>query len=270
MDDRGPWSARPGYPTVLYGLVHKCLAERPQAILLDLHAATPVDAMLPPVVLSVVNRAVAREGARLILTGGAAVLSTLNLSGRRELSLYPDRREAERAAALAMPPELLWWTLRAGAKVEEYTNAAVNEACLAWNIPDAREKLGLIASELVVNAVQHAGVPVEVNLSLQQGYAHLRVRGADPTSPTVHGGRRGLGGSAARLGAADPPTPTYVREWVPGVLGEEHRDALPVCDALDGFPEQAGDGDDLHHRGQVGRLRLDAVGDQEALDRAVV
>jgi hypothetical protein len=91
----------PGYPTRLNGLVRKILAERPRAILLDLNAVTPPDGVLA-IVLTVLNRAVAKDGARLIVTAGPSVTSTLTLAARRELSLYADRSEALRAAVLAL------------------------------------------------------------------------------------------------------------------------------------------------------------------------
>jgi hypothetical protein len=186
----------PGYPTRLNGLVRKILAERPRAILLDLNAVTPPDGVLA-IVLTVLNRAVAKEGARLIVTAGPSVTSTLTLAARRELSLYADRSEALRAALLALPPAMMWWSLRAGPKAREYTSTAISEACHAWNLPDFRERLGLIASELVTNALQHAGMPVAVSLSLEGGYVHLRVRDSSPDHPAARpdedaGSGRGL------------------------------------------------------------------------------
>jgi hypothetical protein len=171
-----------GYPPRLNGLVRTCLSDRPRAILLDLLGVTSSDGLLPTV-LTVLNRSVAREGARLIVSAGPTVMSILTPNARRELSLHGTRDEAERAAVLALPPTMMWWSLRAGAKAREYTSTAVSEACHAWNIPDARDRLGLIASELVTNALEHAGEPVEVSLSLDQGYVHLRVRDGSHHQP---------------------------------------------------------------------------------------
>jgi signal transduction histidine kinase len=173
-----------GYPTRLNGLVRKCLTERPRAVLLDLHGVTSTDGLLPTV-LMVLNRSVARDGARLVVSAGPNVMSILSSAARRTLSLYGTRDEAKRAAVLALPPTMMWWSLRAGAKAGEYTSTAISEACLAWNIPDARDKLSLIASELVSNALEHAGEPVEVSLSFQRGYVHLRVRDSSGHHPAT-------------------------------------------------------------------------------------
>jgi signal transduction histidine kinase len=188
----GPFQT--GYPTRLNGLVRQCLSDRPRAILLDLLGVTSLDGQLP-IVLTVLNRSVARDGARLVVSAGPNVMSILTHTARRELSLYGTRDEAQRMALLALPPTMMWWSLRAATKAGEYTSTAVSEACLAWNIPDARDKLGLIASELVANALEHAGSPVEVSLSLQQGYVHLRVRDNSRDHPVVrpHAGARGRG-----------------------------------------------------------------------------
>src|SRR5207244_9097967 len=53
-------------------------------------------------------------------------------------------------------------------------------------------------------------------------------------------------------------------------LLEEDGDALAMGDAPDRLAEQAGDRDDLDLRRERVRLCLDAVGDEEALDRAAV
>src|SRR5512138_3526466 len=93
----------PGYATRLNGLVRKVLTERPRAILLDLTTVTPPDGMLS-IVLKALNRAVAKEGVRLVVTAGPSVMSMLTPHARLEVTLYEDRNEALRAAVLALPP----------------------------------------------------------------------------------------------------------------------------------------------------------------------
>ena len=58
--------------------------------------------------------------------------------------------------------------------------ALVAEACHLWHVEHLRGPATLIVSELVSNAVQHAGTDLQVNVALRRDHLHLSVRDEDP------------------------------------------------------------------------------------------
>ncbi|MFI5845416.1 ATP-binding protein [Catenuloplanes sp. NPDC051500] len=74
----------------------------------------------------------------------------------------------------------------------------VNDACTRWNLTALADDACVIASELVTNAVRHAGTPLQVTLAVTDGRFLLAVRDgsplpAVPTQPDPHTpGGRGL------------------------------------------------------------------------------
>lgn len=74
----------------------------------------------------------------------------------------------------------------------------VTEACTRWNLPLIADDACVIASELVTNAVRHAGTTLQVTLTIADGRFLLAVRDgsplpAIPTHPDPHTpGGRGL------------------------------------------------------------------------------
>ncbi|GAB7042129.1 MULTISPECIES: ATP-binding protein [Catenuloplanes] len=74
----------------------------------------------------------------------------------------------------------------------------VVDACTRWNVPAVADTACVIASELVTNAVRHAGTPMDMTLAIADGKLLLAVRDgsprpAVPTHPDPHTpGGRGL------------------------------------------------------------------------------
>jgi two-component sensor histidine kinase len=56
----------------------------------------------------------------------------------------------------------------------------VTEACLKWSLPHLVTAASMIASELVTNAVQHAGTPLVLFLARTARYLHVAVHDGDP------------------------------------------------------------------------------------------
>ena len=59
----------------------------------------------------------------------------------------------------------------------------VADACHAWHLPQLRYPAELIMSELVSNAIRHAGTPMLVTVSRRGTGLHLAVRDGSPTLP---------------------------------------------------------------------------------------
>jgi anti-sigma regulatory factor (Ser/Thr protein kinase) len=87
-------------------------------------------------------------------------------------------------------------------------------ACTEWHAEGAARDGGLVVSELVTNAVLHAGTPIDLKLSLSDGHLLIDVRdGVDKLPAIVPPEQRGAGGRgleivsrcSRRWGAASDP-----------------------------------------------------------------
>ena len=72
----------------------------------------------------------------------------------------------------------------------------VTDACTRWNVPALADIACVIASELVTNAVRHAGTPMHMTLTISDGRLLLAVRDGSPhpavashPDPQMPGGR---------------------------------------------------------------------------------
>ena len=192
----GTWSRR--LRRDFYEALDKCLAEQPRTLLIDtndlddagadsvstwLHVHRKAARMQPPVHALLHVPASTRLAGRLHRVGAtrtmhvfgdlaeARIMATRRMpaSGRLELGLTPDDTGPARARAV------------------------VTEACEAWRLPDIQDRSRLVVSELVANAVEHAGTPIMVVISRLGAGVHTIVRDDDPRLP--------------RLGHAEFPVP---------------------------------------------------------------
>ncbi|MFE0055426.1 ATP-binding protein [Streptomyces sp. NPDC059003] len=65
------------------------------------------------------------------------------------------------------------------------TRRAVHDALRHWGFDALADDLGLLASELVTNALRHGKQPVTVLLRLCDGLVHLEVNDASPAEPEI-------------------------------------------------------------------------------------
>jgi anti-sigma regulatory factor (Ser/Thr protein kinase) len=170
--------------------VRRVFAEHPQAVVIDLDGA----ALVAPRAL---ESAVALRGERTFV-----VLDARPLDPR----VHPDRRRAVSAAlSAAQPPLRARAYLPPGVNAPGAARGVVRLACRRWGLDGVSTHAELVVSELVTNAVTHAGSELEVVLALDGGDLNLFVRdhGRDlPQLPAsrvgVRAGRR-LGGLGLML-----------------------------------------------------------------------
>ncbi|KUL27950.1 ATP-binding protein [Actinoplanes awajinensis] len=189
------WKAR----TVL----DKCLAEHPTGMIVDLHrladpraVSVPLwltlcaqgAAMQPPIAIAVCLPAPIPLARRLRRLGARDFLVTY-ASVQQAHAALADRRPLIDRMHLALPPDPAAAAL---------ARSLVSDACRGWDLAHLRQRGLLVASELVVNAAEHAGTDIEVIVS-----------------------PRGTGGSAAlHLAIYDGhPALPEIRDPVPGPLG---------------------------------------------------
>jgi hypothetical protein len=154
------------------------IRQRPSAVVLDLSRLSAPCA-LPALALGLGRR---RHGVRVVARVPA---------GLRGLHRMPGVTRDPLPAALAGLPGLGQAEVRVGARFEPdagapgAARALVSEAVSAWRVDHLAMPAQLIASELVSNAVEHAGTAVEFRLVRTWYGLCIAVRDGDPHPPAA-------------------------------------------------------------------------------------
>ncbi|AGL17658.1 ATP-binding protein [Actinoplanes sp. N902-109] len=170
--------------------MRKCLSEHPATLVLDLrglrdpHAESvttwmscrhQADALTPRVqvvVCAAEHSPVARRLGRTGVASSAPVLPSLAQARAAAAEWLPLTGRFQ----VHLEPELVSSRVARG---------VVTDACTAWRMPELCDRGRLVISELVANAVEHAGTPVTMLLSRRGCGLHLAVRDGDPRLPQL-------------------------------------------------------------------------------------
>jgi anti-sigma regulatory factor (Ser/Thr protein kinase)/anti-anti-sigma regulatory factor len=169
--------------STLRSAMARCLAQCPLAAVIDLSRVevTEPDA-LSALAAAIVQRrnlpdvAVVICGAPDRIDPSVVVPARLVPDLDAALTLAADTRDAHnrRTATLARSPD-----------APAQARVAVAEACAAWGLTEVEPQARLIASELVTNAVEHAGSASELELGQRGQFLHIRVTDASPAIPRM-------------------------------------------------------------------------------------
>lgn len=182
--------------------VRKCFAEHPAAVIIDLHdlddpdgASMPLwlserrvaTAMLPPVQLALCLPESTKLADRLRRVGAHWLLP-----------MFPTMFEARRAVSRRVPlTDMVQLRLPPEPMAAAEAARLVGEACTAWDLLGLLQPARLIMSQLVSNAVEHAGTNMLVTVSRRGAGMHLSVRDGDPRLPRLLDRERGYVGEPA-------------------------------------------------------------------------
>jgi len=165
----------------------KCLAEQPEALLVDL-AALDVAEPLAVAIFSTVARQASRwPGIPMILCAPQATMrDSLQLAAYRRLPVYASVEAAradlaDRRQTLSMLSDEL---LPISGAARQARNVAT-DACLRWDLPELVAPASLIASELVSNVVDHAHTMMTLRMTLHRRYLHIAVRDGSVAAPEL-------------------------------------------------------------------------------------
>ncbi|MFI5956672.1 ATP-binding protein [Cryptosporangium sp. NPDC051539] len=164
----------------------KCLAECPDAVVVDLSRIEIARPAALTVFGAVSRRAVAWPPVPLVLVAEPpSVRTALEPVGRIwQIPVHDSVEAALDAAPFGLPVHRrLEKRLRPGTMALSQTRAMVSEACTNWGLGDFTLPAELIMSELASNAVQHAGTDLTVAVVLRRGLLHLTVADGNPTPP---------------------------------------------------------------------------------------
>jgi hypothetical protein len=174
----GVWDA--ALRSEAFRALQRCLDANPAGLVVDLTALHDGDARSTPAWMSV-----RRIGAdlrpptvvALCVPPEAPLAQQLQQPGdRRWLPIYAEMRQAETALGYRIPPcDRLVTKLAPVPQAPGHARRLVDEGCRAWNLSLFQFSARLIVSELVTNAVRHAGTDIDVTVSRRAGRLHLIV-----------------------------------------------------------------------------------------------
>lgn len=185
---------------VLRSVLLKALADQPEAIIVDLSGITVHDDVCLTLFSTLARRAATWPGCALVLCGATPPVAERmrQLGLQWSVTTYPtwsdarlharhEHRVKEIRERFAPKPESL-----AAAR------ALAAAGCAEWQVPQRIAGLvQVVLTELVGNAVRHAGTPMEVVLRRTAQYIHVSVHDQDrrhprlcgPETPDAEGGR---------------------------------------------------------------------------------
>lgn len=194
----------------------RCLAHFPRAVIVDLARVVVVSAA-PAVLLPAMLRRRGRlRGLSVLVHGAAPALAARLASGRGALALYRERAAAV-AAARALPA--VPGAQRVQARFEPVPQAPaqarelVERTCREWQLEHLVDDAQLIISELVSNAVEHAGTDIDVTIRCHRGLLRLGVCDRSPAAPTAAVSTRAAGGPVALRGRGLPMVALQAHAW---------------------------------------------------------
>jgi hypothetical protein len=169
----------------------KCLADQPEALLVDLSAMW-VDQ--PPALSSftvVLRQAAQWPGTPVLFCAPRPRTRELLSTADGRLPLYPTVEAAlahldgEPRTVPSISEDLLPVT-----GSTRHARDVTTEACARWELPGLVAPASLIVTELVANVIDHAHTMMTLRLSLRQRYLNIAVRDGSPHPPVPAAGLR--------------------------------------------------------------------------------
>ncbi|WP_122981307.1 ATP-binding protein [Actinoplanes teichomyceticus] len=185
----GPWDHRLRRDTSVS--LRRCFTEHPDALIVDLSGLRdPHSESVPTWVTARAFAAALQPPVHLAL----CVPPDLPLADRMQglgaggrcLPVYAKVGQARVAVAGRIPGgDRLATTLRPDPDAPGAARHLVSDACLAWGLAHLAHPGRLVISELVTNAVRHAGTPIRVVVTRRGPGLHLSVGDGSPRMPRV-------------------------------------------------------------------------------------
>jgi hypothetical protein len=162
-----------------------CLAEQPEAILVDLAGFSVGEPLALAVFTTVVRQAARWPGISVLFCAPSPPTRTLmNRGAYHRLTTFSsiaaarDHVGTDRRTLPSLSDELL-----PVSGAPRRARDVATDACLRWELPHLVAPATLIVSELVSNVVDHAHTMATLRLSLRQRYLYIAVRDGSPVEP---------------------------------------------------------------------------------------
>jgi anti-sigma regulatory factor (Ser/Thr protein kinase) len=185
---RGIWNRQMWRDTSM--ALRKCFVEHPAALIVDLSALDDRGGRSAPTWLAAQGVAAGMRPPVQLALGVPPDLVLADrlrrMGARRFLPVYPTVRQARVAIESRLPlTDRLPLSLAAVPESPGLARDLVGNACRAWQLTNLLLPARLVVSELVTNAVQHAGTGITVVVSHRGAGLHLAVADADRRLPRL-------------------------------------------------------------------------------------
>jgi len=185
---RGTWDVALRAET--FKALRQCLAAQPAGLLIDLNDLHDVDALSLRTWANVRSVGAAVDPRVLVALCVPAEMSLGHLLqrnvSRRYLPVYARRHQAGVALGNLIPASgRLVLHLDAEPHAPGRARRLVDQACRTWNLQHLEFDARLAVTELVANAVRHAGTDIRVTLLRRGGGLHLIVADRDHRLPQL-------------------------------------------------------------------------------------
>lgn len=158
------------------------LAAEPTSVIIDLSGVTAVEDVALTVFPALAEAAARWPGAPVLLSGPepavADALRRMAVTGR--LEVHPTLRAAVDVAAKEPVPLRVHTRLEPTVDAPRIARDLAADACDEWDLPEAATPVKIVSSELVTNAVRHAGTVVDLTVSLIDRGVRVSVRDGVP------------------------------------------------------------------------------------------
>jgi anti-anti-sigma regulatory factor/anti-sigma regulatory factor (Ser/Thr protein kinase) len=169
--------------------LHQGLAVQPAAMVIDVSDLRGAEGAGADLLRAVARSAAAWPGCRVVVCGASNGLAAAleRCGGTRLMDIHPDRAQALSAVA-APAPRRYWRLLSPSPAAAALARSTVVAACAAWRLGDVVDRAELIVTELVGNAVVHAGTEMELVVSRRDGLLSVSLGDAcaDPPRRRSH------------------------------------------------------------------------------------
>lgn len=162
---------------VLRRMVHKGLTDHPALLLIDVSAVAVVDDITVTAFAALAKQGAAADVPVMLVGPPPPLVAQLDTLGiRRTVPVYPTEALARQAFAERPAPSRLQVDLDPVPSATAVVRDLVDRACARWRRRDMADVTALIATELVANAVQHAGTGIRFVVTYRPTYLHLACR----------------------------------------------------------------------------------------------
>jgi len=174
---------------VLRGALFKCLAEQPEAVVVEAAGLAAADDIALTLFRTVAHHASAWPCIPVVLCSPPAELvAQLHQLGLDRHVIVCATLDAARAHARRRPlPDRVRHTFPPESGSVTLARHLVTDACQRWHLPHLVPMASLVTSELVGNAVRHAGTEAEVTVHRADRHLYVAVRDYDEHLPKLVG-----------------------------------------------------------------------------------
>lgn len=166
--------------------VLKVISEDPEAIVLDLGELEAIENGLSLVAFSTLGQLVSDHNAGELVLAVPSIRVRVALQRQSSLfvRVFATRAQALLAARMGVAPRVVRRELPAVPQAPRLARCLVQDVCARWQLGDElREQAQIVVTELVSNAVEHAGGGIE--LAITVGRCVLRLEVADDNSDVL-------------------------------------------------------------------------------------